>query len=119
VIGSDTVLWGQAVIYTIYVVAIMLLVGWFAYSITREGPSKVNPRLFYSFVGSLVVTQGDALDHPNREPVGQQAPGEAMNPSSFPCRGSHTVPGRCATSGRLRQRCPCPASRRRHRSFRS
>ena len=33
----------------------MLLVGWFAYSITREGPSKVNPRLFYSFVGSLVV----------------------------------------------------------------
>ena len=57
-IGSDTVLCGQAVIYTIYVVAIMLLVGWFAYSITREGPSKVSPRLFYSFVGSLVVTQG-------------------------------------------------------------
>jgi len=55
VIGSDTVLWGQAIIYTIYVVAIMLLVGWFAYSITREGPSKVNPRFFYSFVGLLVV----------------------------------------------------------------
>ena len=54
-IGSDTVLWGQAIIYTIYVLAIMLLVGWFAYSITREGPSKVNPKFFYSFVGSLVV----------------------------------------------------------------
>ena len=54
-IGSDTVLWGQAIIYTIYVLAIMLLVGWFAYSITRTGPSRVSPKLFYSFVGLLVL----------------------------------------------------------------
>jgi len=54
-IDSDTVLWGQAIIYTFYVVVIMLLVGWFAYNITRTGPSKVSPKLFYSFVGLLVV----------------------------------------------------------------
>lgn len=54
-VGSDTVLWGQTILYTVYVAIILLLVGWFGYNITRTGPSKVDPKVFYSFVGFLVV----------------------------------------------------------------
>lgn len=59
-IDSTTVLWGQAIIYTIYVLAIMALVGWFAYNVTRTGPSVIKPKLFYSFVG-LLITIGVSL----------------------------------------------------------
>lgn len=59
-IDSTTVLWGQTVIYTIYVVAIMLLMGWFGYRVTRGEKSVVNPKLFYGFVG-LLVTIGVSL----------------------------------------------------------
>ena len=54
-IDSSTVLWGQAFIYTFYVIAILLLVGWFAYNVTRTGPSVIKPKFFYSFVGVLIV----------------------------------------------------------------
>jgi cytochrome c oxidase subunit II len=38
------------------VLAIMLLMGWFAYKITRQGKSNsVKPAFFYSFVGFLIV----------------------------------------------------------------
>jgi len=55
VVGSDTVLWGQTLLYTVYVAIILLLVGWFGYSITRTGPSKIAPKFFYAFVGFLVL----------------------------------------------------------------
>ena len=54
-VDSSTVLWGQTLIYTIYVVAILLIMGWFAYRLTHEGKSVVNPKLFYSFFGFLVT----------------------------------------------------------------
>lgn len=54
-VDSSTVLWGQTIIYTLYVLAIMLLVGWFAYRVTHEGSAKVNPKLFYGFVAFLVL----------------------------------------------------------------
>ncbi len=54
-VDSTTVLWGQTIIYTIYVVVIMLVVGWFAYRVTHDGPAKVNPKLFYGFVGLLAL----------------------------------------------------------------
>lgn len=55
-IDSNTVLMGQTAAYTLYVLTIMLLMGWFAYKVTREGKSKeIKPALFYSFVGFLVV----------------------------------------------------------------
>jgi len=60
VISSNTVLWGQALIYTLYVSAIMLLMIWFSLNITRSGKSKVNPKFFYSFV-ALLVTIGASL----------------------------------------------------------
>lgn len=55
-VDSKTVLWGQTLIYTAYVVVILLLVGWFAYAVTRPGGQRpVKPVLFYSFVGFLAV----------------------------------------------------------------
>jgi cytochrome c oxidase subunit II len=55
-VDSNTVLWGQTIAYTFYVLAIMSLMGWFAYKITRGNNTKAfNPKIFYSFVTFLVV----------------------------------------------------------------
>jgi cytochrome c oxidase subunit 2 len=51
-----TVLTGQWIAYTLYVLAIMSLIGWFAYSVTRGQESRaVRPRTFYTYVLILVV----------------------------------------------------------------
>ena len=55
-INSHDVLWGQTLLYTAYVLVIISIIAWFAYSITREGkPSKVSKTFFWSFVAVLVV----------------------------------------------------------------
>lgn len=55
-VDSNVVLTGQTIAYTLYVLAIMLLMGWFAYKVTRDGNQKeFKPAIFYSFVGFLVV----------------------------------------------------------------
>jgi len=55
-VDSGTVLWGQAIAYTIYVVGAMLLVGWFAYRITRSRQGRgVPPALFWTFFALLIV----------------------------------------------------------------
>jgi cytochrome c oxidase subunit 2 len=55
-IDSNIILTGQTIAYTLYVLAIMALMGWFAYKITRDGSGKeIKPAIFYSFVGFLVV----------------------------------------------------------------
>jgi cytochrome c oxidase subunit 2 len=55
-IDSTTVLWGQTLAYTFYCLAILLLMGWFAYKITRKGKDGVlKNTLFYSFVTFLVI----------------------------------------------------------------
>ena len=55
-VDSNLVLTGQTIAYTLYVLAIMLLVGWFAYKITKNEKSKeIKPALFYSLVGFLVL----------------------------------------------------------------
>ncbi|NVO21331.1 MAG: cytochrome C oxidase subunit II [Bacteroidetes bacterium] len=55
-IDTTTVLAGQTIAYTLYVIVILLLMGWFGYQITRKGKSEgIKPALFYSFVGFLVV----------------------------------------------------------------
>jgi cytochrome c oxidase subunit II len=55
-IDSNTVLTGQTIAYTLYVLAIMALMGWFAFKVTREGKSNVvKPAFFYSFVGFLIL----------------------------------------------------------------
>lgn len=55
-IDSKTVLLGQTIAYTIYVLVILLLMGWFAYKVTRQGKSsQIKLGFFYSFVGLLIV----------------------------------------------------------------
>lgn len=55
-IDSKIVLLGQTIAYTLYVIVLMLVMGWFAYRVTRDGKSKeIKPAIFYSFVGFLVV----------------------------------------------------------------
>lgn len=55
-VDSNTVLLGQTFAYTFYVLAILSLMGWFSYKITRDGSKKeFNSRIFYTFVGFLVV----------------------------------------------------------------
>lgn len=54
-VDSALVLKGQTIAYTCYCIAIMLVMGWFALRVTKKGKSKVNPALFYTFVGFLTV----------------------------------------------------------------
>ena len=52
----STVLSGQTIAYTLYVIVILMLIAWFAHQITRgAGKSFVKPALFYSFVAFLVA----------------------------------------------------------------
>jgi len=60
-VDSATVLWVQAIAYTIYVLGAMALVGWFAYRITRaEEGGGVRPAFFWSFF-SLLIAAGISL----------------------------------------------------------
>jgi cytochrome c oxidase subunit II len=54
-VDSSLVLWGQTLVYTLYCVVIILLVGWFAYRVTKEGKTVVNPKFFYGFVTALAI----------------------------------------------------------------
>jgi len=55
-VDSNIVLTGQTFAYTFYVLAILAVMGWFAYKVTRDGNSKeIKPIVFYSFVGFLVL----------------------------------------------------------------
>lgn len=55
-VDSQIVLNGQTFAYTFYALAIILVMGWFSYRITRTGKSNaVSKTFFYIFVGLLVV----------------------------------------------------------------
>ncbi len=55
-IDSTVVLNGQTLAYTCYCLAILLVMGWFGYKITRPGKdNKIANALFYSFTAMLVV----------------------------------------------------------------
>ncbi len=55
-VDSQLVLNGQTIAYTCYAIAIILVMAWFGYKITRSGKSsKISHALFYSFTGFLVV----------------------------------------------------------------
>ena len=55
-VDSQVVLTGQTIAYTCYAIAIILLIGWFGYKITRTGKdNKVSSAFFYTFVSLLVV----------------------------------------------------------------
>jgi len=56
-IPPSTVLWGQFIVYTVYVVAIISLIAWFATRVTTDKPSwfKVSSKLFYGWIIFLLV----------------------------------------------------------------
>ena len=55
-VDSTIVLWGQTLAYTFYVLAMMLVMAWFARHVTQEGKSSaVKPAVFYAFVTFLVA----------------------------------------------------------------
>lgn len=55
-VDSNMVLTGQTFAYTFYVLAIMLLMAWFAYKVTKsDGSKEIKPALFYSLVSFLVL----------------------------------------------------------------
>lgn len=55
-VDSNTVLWGQTIVYTLYALVIILVVGWFAFRVTHDGPTRVPAGVFYGFVSFLVIT---------------------------------------------------------------
>lgn len=55
-VDSNTVLWGQAIVYSVYAAAVLSVVAWFGYRITRPGRSTaVRPRYFYAWIALLTV----------------------------------------------------------------
>jgi cytochrome c oxidase subunit II len=55
-IDSNVVLHGQTLAYTFYCLAILSLMGWFGYKITKKGKDGViKNTLFYSYAGLLIL----------------------------------------------------------------
>lgn len=56
-VDSTVVLWGQTMAYSFYCLAIIILVGWFAFKITKPKKKGTSLRngLFYAFVSMLVI----------------------------------------------------------------
>jgi cytochrome c oxidase subunit II len=55
-VDSTVVLWGQTLAYTFYAVAIILVVGWVGWRLTKPGRGGgVKPALFFAFAGFLTV----------------------------------------------------------------
>jgi cytochrome c oxidase subunit 2 len=55
-VDPKTVLWGQTIAYTCYVLAIIAFMAWFAFKVTRKGTEKPFPSaIFYTFFAFLVV----------------------------------------------------------------
>ncbi|MCE1197860.1 MAG: hypothetical protein LWW85_02730 [Marinilabiliales bacterium] len=55
-VDSQVVLNGQTFAYTFYAIAIILLMLWFGYKVTKSGKTnQVSSTLFYSFVALLIV----------------------------------------------------------------
>ena len=55
-VDSTTVLWGQTLAYTFYVLVLMAVMAWFALRVTRPGGQEgIKPAVFYGFVAFLTV----------------------------------------------------------------
>jgi len=60
-VDSQVVLWGQTIAYTCYALAIISLMGWFGYKITRQGNAYKAPnKLFYVYI-SILIAAGVSL----------------------------------------------------------
>jgi len=54
-VDSQVILNGQTIAYTLYVIAILLLMSWFSLRVTKKGKSKVKPAFFYTFVSFITL----------------------------------------------------------------
>lgn len=55
-VDSTVVLFGQTLAYTLYAIVMILVVGWFAWRLTKPGKGGgVKPALFFTFVAFLTV----------------------------------------------------------------
>lgn len=55
-VDSTLVLWGQTLAYTLYAIAMILVVGWIGWRLTKPGKGGgVKPALFFTFVALLAV----------------------------------------------------------------
>lgn len=60
-VDSQVVLWGQTIAYTCYALAIISLMAWFGYKITKSGKDFIAPNgLFYTYV-CLLIAAGVSL----------------------------------------------------------
>ncbi len=55
-VDSAVVLWGQAIVYTLYALAVLCIMAAFAYMVTKPGTAKVPKVLFTAWAIVLVVT---------------------------------------------------------------
>jgi cytochrome c oxidase subunit 2 len=60
-VDSSVVLWGQALVYTLYAFAVLLVVGGFAYRVTRSGSSNRVPTWFFVTWAGILVVMGVSL----------------------------------------------------------
>lgn len=60
-VDSQVVLWGQTIAYTCYTLAIISLMAWFAYKITRKGGEYKAPNKFFYVYVSLLIVAGVSL----------------------------------------------------------
>jgi cytochrome c oxidase subunit 2 len=60
-VDSQVVLWGQTIAYTCYTIAIISLMAWFGYKITRQGEAYKAPNKFFYVYVSLLIVAGISL----------------------------------------------------------
>lgn len=60
-VDSSVVLWGQTIAYSLYAVAIMSLMAWFGFKITRQGTTYKAPTKFFYVYVSLLIVAGVSL----------------------------------------------------------
>jgi len=60
VVDSSTVLWGQAIVYTLYAIAVLLVMAVFAIMITRPGQAKV-PKILFTIWAIILVATGVSI----------------------------------------------------------
>ena len=100
-VDSTTVLWGQTLAYTFYVLAIMAVMGWFALRVTQEGPNPaVKPALL------LRVRRRSSSSWASRC---TSSPTTPFRGSRWTCTGPTSRPTRCSTSGWPAHRFQLPA----------
>ena len=60
-VDSQVVLWGQTIAYTCYTIAIISLMAWFGYKITRQGETYKAPNKFFYIYVSILIVAGVSL----------------------------------------------------------